>query len=159
MLSLGRDPVGQVPNTSRGKVKYSAYVAAEQADADVTLASCGTNLHYVVAAAELLQSRGIKARIVHAPSLDLFQRHDEHYRTAVFLLDRKPLIGVEEYVATTWARYVTASIGMISFGYSASNESSYQRFGLDERGIEGKVVGYLAKLQGQNAQMAGWHQL
>ncbi|EON68436.1 hypothetical protein W97_07760 [Coniosporium apollinis CBS 100218] len=160
MLSLGRDPVGQVPNTSRDKVKLGAYMVAEEADADVTLASCGTNLHYVVSAAELLKKRhGIKARLVSAPSLDLFQLQDEHYRAAIFPLDGKPVISVEEYVATTWARYVTASIGMTSYGYSASNESNYQRFGLDAKGIEGKVVAYLAKLQGQNARTAGWHQL
>lgn len=159
MLSLGRDPVGPVPNTSRDKVKYGAYVIAEETDVDVTLASCGTNLHYVVAAADLLKTRGIKARIVSAPSLDLFQHQDEQYRTAVFPLDGKPVVSIEEYVATTWARYVTASIGMTSFGYSASNESNYQRFGLDAKSIEGKVVAYLKKLGGQSARMAGWHQI
>jgi dihydroxyacetone synthase len=140
-------------------VKFGAYVVVEEADADVTLASCGTNLHYVVSAAELLKRRGIKARLVSAPSLDLFQLQDEDYRAAVFPLDGKPVISVEEYVATTWARYVTASVGMTSFGYSASNESNYQRFGVDAKGIESKVVAYLAKLQGRNARMAGWHQL
>ena len=159
MLSLGRDPVGHVPNTSRDKVKLGAYVVVEHSDADITLASCGTNLHYVVAAADRLESRGIKARIVSAPSLDLFQKQDEEYRNAVFPLDGKPVISVEEYVATTWARYVTASIGMTGFGYSASNESNYERFGLDAKGIEGKVVSYLDKLIGKNARIAGWHQL
>jgi dihydroxyacetone synthase len=159
MLSIARDPVGQVPNTTRDKVKYGAYVLHEETDADITLTSCGTNLHYVVTAAELLRRRGIKARIVSAPSLDLFQRQDEHYRTTVFPLEGKPIVSVEEYVATTWARYVTASIGMTSFGYSASNESNYQRFGLDAKGIAGKVAAYLEKLGGRNARMAGWHQL
>ena len=51
-LSLARDPVGHVPNTDRRKVKLGAYVIIEDKDTDVTLVSCGSNLHYVVAASE-----------------------------------------------------------------------------------------------------------
>jgi dihydroxyacetone synthase len=159
MISVARDPVGPVPNTSRNGVKKGAYVIQEDADAALTLVSCGSNLHYAVAAAESLSSQGTKCRIVSSPCLSLFDKQDTKYRRSVFPLDGKPIISVEEYVATTWARYVTASIGMTSFGYSASNESNYARFGLDAQGIEGKVKKYLKELNGGNARMAGWQQL
>ncbi|KAM0209382.1 hypothetical protein ACHAQI_006428 [Fusarium lateritium] len=161
MLSVGRDPTGPVPNTDRNQVYRGAYVLYEPADYALTLVSCGTNLHYAVAAGESLTKQGIPARIVSAPSLDLFQLQDDGYKQKVFPRDRKPVVSVEEYVATDWARYVTASIGMTTYGYSASNASNYERFGLNAPGIERKVKSYLAYLKDSSlsAQDAGWRQL
>ncbi|KAJ4243827.1 hypothetical protein NW762_014705 [Fusarium torreyae] len=161
MLSVGRDPTGPVPNTDRKQVCRGAYVIHEPADYALTLVSCGTNLHYAVAAGESLTKQGIPTRIVSAPSLDLFQVQDDEYKQKVFPRDRKPVISVEEYVATVWARYVTASIGMTTYGYSASNQSNYERFGLNAAGIERKVKGYLAYLKdvSLSAREVGWRQL
>jgi len=159
MISVARDPVGDVPNTSRTGLLRGAYVIQEDPGAALSLVSCGSNLHYAVAASKSLEKQGIKCRLISAPCLSLFDEQDSEYRKSVFPLDGKPIISVEEYVATVWARYVTASIGMIGFGYSASNESNYDRFGLDAQGIEKKVKRYLKTLEGGNARQAGWQQL
>ncbi|RFU33191.1 hypothetical protein B7463_g3130, partial [Scytalidium lignicola] len=159
MLSLGRDAVGPVPGTDRYKVAKGAYVIKEVAGAKLTLTSCGTNLHYVVAAAESLSNSGIPTRVVSFPSFEHFDKQDAVYKVSVFPLDGTPIVSVEEYVATTWARYVTASIGMTGYGYSASNHSNYDRFELDAKGIEKRIRKYLEELNGGNARMAGWKQL
>ena len=161
MISVARDPVSSVPGTSREKALRGAYVVREEIDADVTLVSCGSNLHYVISAVESLARAepAIKCRVVSAPCLSLFAKQDQIYREGVIPLNGKPVISVEEYVATVWARYCTASIGMTSFGYSASNESNYRRFGLDAEGIEEKVKAYLNSLNGASAREAGWRQL
>ncbi|KAL3417058.1 dihydroxyacetone synthase [Phlyctema vagabunda] len=156
MLSLGRDPIGPVPNTDRLKVAKGAYVVKDIRKAQLTLASCGTNLHYAVAAAESLSASGIPTRVVSAPSFEHFDKQDKVYRESVFPLDGTPIVSVEEYIATTWARYVTASIGMSGYGYSASNPSNYDRFRLDAKGIEGRVKVYLSGLAGGDARAAGW---
>lgn len=156
MLSLGRDPVGPVPNTNRSKVAKGAYIIKDVESPVLTLTSCGTNLHYVVKAAENLSSTGIATRVVSAPSFEHFDAQDRSYRESVFLLDGTPIVSVEEYIATTWARYVTASIGMFGFGYSASNASNYNRFKLDAEGIEERVRKYLGELSGQDARKYGW---
>ncbi|KAI9166330.1 Succinate-semialdehyde dehydrogenase [NADP(+)] GabD [Paramyrothecium foliicola] len=140
MLSLARDPVGPVPNTNRNMVFKGAYVIQSPDDYQITLASCGSNLHYAVAAAGVLESNGVPARLVSAPSLDLFEKQSREYKDTIFPRDGKPVISVEEYVATVWARYSTASIGMSTFGYSASNESNYDRFGLNTQGIKGTMA-------------------
>jgi len=156
MISLARDPVGEVPSTSRQMTLRGAYVIQENKNAKLTLVSCGSNLHHTGAAAKQLQSDSIYCRIVSCPSFDLFDQQSEEFRTSVFPFDGKPIISVEEYVATTWSRYVTASIGMKSYGYSASNESNYERFGLDAKGIASRVKSYLAFLNGRNAREMGW---
>lgn len=159
MLSLGRDPVGPVPNTDRRRALKGAYVVEDPEDAALTLTSCGTCLHHAVGAAQRLKDAGIVARLVSAPSLDLFETQADSYKQSVFPRDGKPIISVEEYVATTWARYVTASIGMTGYGYSASGPSNYRRFELDAEGIEKRVRQHLESLAGTNARNAGWRQL
>ena len=156
MLSLARDAVGTVPGTDRHKVFKGAYVIKEAPDASLTLTSCGTNLHYVIAAAEALSKLGIQSRVVSFPSFEHFDQQSQDYKESVFPLDGMPAVSVEEYVATTWARYVTASIGMTGYGYSASNPSNYRRFKLDSEGIVERVQKYLKFLNGGNARMVGW---
>ena len=160
MISLARDPVDQVLGTSRTGVLQGAYVLYGDTDADVTMVSCGSNLHHTVRAAKQLhENHSIHCRIVSCPSFDLFDQQPEEYRQSVFPLDGKPIISVEEYVAMTWARYVTASVGMKTYGYSASNPTNYKRFGLDAQGITSRVREYLAFLDGRNARQLGWRSI
>jgi dihydroxyacetone synthase len=161
MISVARDPVGAVPETSRTKFHKGAYVLTSPPNAALTLVSCGSNLHSAVAASQELLKSGIAVRLVSAPCLSLFDEQDEEYKESVFPHDGSPIVSVEEYVATVWARYVTASIGMTGFGYSASNESNYERFGLDTKGIVRKVEKYLSFLKTWkgDARQAGWRQL
>lgn len=159
MVSLGRDPVGPVPRTDRTLALRGAYVLHENPDADVTLASCGTCLHRVIDAAERLEQSGISVRLVSCPSLDLLEEQDDEYKRLVFPANGRPIVSAEEYVATTWARYVTASISMTTYGYSASSGSNYQRFGQDAEGITAKVLQYLKELKEGHVHVSIWRQL
>ncbi|KAL6230911.1 hypothetical protein BDW75DRAFT_244407 [Aspergillus navahoensis] len=160
MISIARDPVDPTPKTSRFNVSKGAYILEDYPDAQLTIVSCGTSLHHAIGAAkELYEQSHIRCRIVSAPSFDLFDQQPQEYRESVFPLDGKPIVSVEEYVAITWARYVTASVGMNSFGYSASNASNYERFGLNSRGIASRVRNYLSFLNGRNARQMGWRSI
>lgn len=155
-ISIARDPVGPVPSTSRTNAKRGAYVIYERPGANVTLVSCGSQLHYMVAAAEILRRRGITSRLVSAPSLDIFSKQSREYQESVFPISRSPIVSAEEYVPLIWSRYATASIGMKGFGYSASKESNYDRFGLDAISIADKVALYLKELDGRDARQKAW---
>lgn len=159
ILSVAREHYSHVPNTDRNKVKLGAYVIQKRENHSLTLASCGSNLGHVVAAAEVLEQDGQRVNIISAPSLDLFELQEEEYRKFIFPLDGTPVISVEEYVPTTWARYATASVGMYSFGHSGSQEANYKRFRLDCDGIVARVKEYLKLLNGQDARTAGWHKI
>ena len=159
LISLGRDPAGQVPGTDRFKVAKGAYVVREVPNAKLILVSCGTNLHHCIVAAETMSRSGVPTRVISAPSLKDFDKQPKEYRERIFPLDGSPIVSVEEYVATVWARYVTASIGMTGFGYSASNASNYDRFELDAKGIVKRLRTYLADVRGTDARASGWKQL
>ncbi|KAJ4299137.1 hypothetical protein N0V90_004381 [Kalmusia sp. IMI 367209] len=143
MLSLARDATSPVPGTDRHKVSKAVEPTS-------------TTLLPLL---RPLSKLGIQSRIVSFPSFEHFDQQSQDYKESVFPLDGKPIVSVEEYVATTWARYVTASIGMTGYGYSASNPSNYQRFRLDSEGIVERVQEYLKFLKGGNARMAGWRSI
>ncbi|KAI1262916.1 Transketolase, thiamine diphosphate binding domain-containing protein [Xylariaceae sp. FL1019] len=159
LLSLGRDAVGETGSTDRYNVAKGAYVVHDVPNAKLTLASCGTNLHYAVAAAKALTESNTPTRVVSCPSFDHFDRQPRSYQEEVFPHDGTPIVSVEEYVATTWARYVTASVGMSSYGFSASNPSNYDRFQLDSKGIQKRVREYMSDLGSSDARRAGWRRI
>jgi dihydroxyacetone synthase len=159
-ISVARDPTGNVPGTSRDNVTRGAYIVLEHERDTVTLVSCGSNLHYAIAAAQSLSEKhNVDCRVVSAPCLRLFDQQSEEYQREVIPWDDTPVISIEEYVPISWAKYASASVGMKDFGYSASNESNYARFGLDAVGVEAKVLRYLEELGGRNARMVPWRLL
>lgn len=101
VLSIARDPVDPVPNTDRHKVSRGAYTFIDDpSDYQLTVAGAGSNLHYAAAAGESLARQGIEVRIVSAPSLDIFELQDEDDKESVLPRDGKPVISVEEYIAS-----------------------------------------------------------
>jgi len=139
MLSLARDPaLSLVPNTDRQKVLKGGYVLVENADAQVTLVSCGSELQFAVEASKQLNAADIPTRVVSMPCISLFEEQSEEYQDSV-LSGTPHVISVEAYIATTWARFCTASVAMNSYGYSGAGRENFARFGLDTDGIVRKV--------------------
>jgi dihydroxyacetone synthase len=53
------------------------------------------------------------------------------------------VISVEAYIATTWARFCTASVAMNSYGYSGAGVENFARFGIDTDGIVKKMKAHV----------------
>ncbi|THW40764.1 hypothetical protein D6D22_05707 [Aureobasidium pullulans] len=140
MLSLARDPaLSLVPNTNRQQVLKGGYVILENEGADVTLISCGSELQFAVEASKRLNAANISTRVVSMPCISLFEEQSHQYQDSV-LSGSAHVISIESYIATTWARFCTASIAMDSFGYSGSGRENFARFGIDTDGIVRKVM-------------------
>ncbi|KAK9446840.1 Transketolase, thiamine diphosphate binding domain-containing protein [Limtongia smithiae] len=145
IISVARDAQEFPPKgTCRIKARRGGYVLSEVPGAVVTLVSCGSELGYVLAASTALTEAGIPTRVVSMPCMSVFDAQPESYKESVLGVTER-IISAEEYVPTTWAKYCTASIGMSTFGYSASGKCNYARFGLDVAGIVGKVTKYVAE--------------
>ncbi|KAK9343376.1 Transketolase, thiamine diphosphate binding domain-containing protein [Lipomyces starkeyi] len=143
LISVARDAQVHRPcNTCRKKAAKGGYVIKENDNAAVTLISCGSELGYAFKAATILDSEGIPTRVVSMPCISVFELQSVEYQVEV-LGTAKRIISVEPYVPTVWSRFCTASIGMKSFGYSASGPSNFDRFGIDEKGIVRKVTTYV----------------
>lgn len=140
IISLARDPATiKIPNTDRTKVVRGGYVVVEQADANVTLVSCGSELSFAVAAAkQLTEQHRIPTRVVSMPCISLFEAQPETYQNEV-LGTAEHVISVEAYVSSMWARLCTASVAMDDFGYSGAGMENFRRFGINDAGVVKKV--------------------
>jgi transketolase len=112
---------------------------------DLILIGTGSELQYCLAAADLLDADGIRARVVSAPCLERFREQDEDYRDSVLPPAVRARLSVEAATKFGWSEWVTDdgdSVGMERFGASAPQEDLYEAFGFtaDNVAARGRAV-------------------
>ena len=117
------------PAQVRG-IERGGYVLSERNAAVAVILATGSEVSLAMAAQQLLDARGIAARVVSLPSSTVFDRQDPAYRDAV--LGRGPVrIGVEAGVTRWWGQYgCVAALGVDRFGESAPAARLAEHFGL-----------------------------
>jgi transketolase len=121
--------------------KRGAYVLWEDKDAKATIWATGSEVEIAVKALELLAKENIKARIISAPSLELFAQQDEAYRASV-IGSTKVNAAVEAAVRQGWDAIIDRDgifIGMKSFGESAPYEKLYEHFGITPENVAAQI--------------------
>jgi transketolase len=111
-----------------------AYVMADAPGGapEIILIASGSEVSLIVQAHEALADRGIRSRVVSAPSWEVFEREPLSYRQAVLPADVTARIAVEQGAIHGWERYVGdlgKVIGMTSFGASAPLGDLQKHFG------------------------------
>lgn len=66
--------------------------------------SSGSEVYLINDAAKKLKEQGIKARVVSAPCLEIFDAQPNEYRLSV-LPSGMPILAVEAYACGTWLSY------------------------------------------------------
>ncbi|MEI6231819.1 MAG: transketolase [Planctomycetota bacterium] len=115
---------------------------------DVILIGTGSEVQFCVAAAELLEKEGIKARVVSMPSMELFDKQPESYRKEILPCDVRARVAVEAGHPMPWYKYVGmdgATQCMESFGASAPYELLYKKFGFTAENVAAKAKAVLKK--------------
>ncbi|MEX2600534.1 MAG: transketolase [Balneolaceae bacterium] len=99
----------------------------------VILMATGSEVEIIMQAADLLEEKGIAARVVSMPSLELFAAQPAEYRKKVLPPDVKARISVEAGTTFGWDRWVGEegyAIGIDRFGESAPYEEVYEYLGI-----------------------------
>ena len=89
-------------------------------------------------AKSILKLKGYGVRIVSIPNMSLFDSQGSKYVNKVIPLDCKNIISIEAGSTYGWGKYVGrfgASLGVDSFGLSATPEENYAHFGLTKEHI------------------------
>ena len=139
LLSLTRQNLSTLRLTASGEnlcARGGYEIAAADGIAKVTLMASGSEVEIAVAAQALLKEKGIAARVVSMPSLELFAAQDADYRARV--LGNVPRVAVEAAVRMSWDRYLDSSdrfIGLDHFGASAPYLELYQKFGITAQNV------------------------
>ena len=134
-LALTRQnlPTLRTAHTDENLSAKGAYeLAAADGAAKVTILATGSEVEIALAARDLLQTKGIGARVVSMPSWELFELQPASYRTAV-LGPGTVKVAIEAAIEMGWERYIGEKgrfVGMHGFGASAPAKDLYKHFGI-----------------------------
>jgi len=134
-LVLTRQGVPHQPRSAeqRSAIARGAYVLHDPAgEPDLILIATGSEVALAVDSAREFASRGVAARVVSMPCVELFLAQDAEYRDAVLPPGIKARVAIEAGVTSCWWRIVGTAgrvIGIDSFGLSAPAEKLFEHFG------------------------------
>jgi transketolase len=114
-------------------------------DPDVVLIGTGSEVSLCVAAAELLQTEGITARVVSMPSWDLFEEQDDDYQDLV-LGPGSPILSVEAATSFGWAKWADDSVAIDHFGLSGPGAEVLAELGFTPENVAARAKALLEDL-------------
>jgi len=136
-------PVPQDP-PDRHAVARGAYV--RRPGDDVVLLATGSEVPLAEQAADLLETRGISARVVSMPCIEVFLDQDDEYRSEVLGVNL-PTVSIEAGVTFGWERFTGTgglNIGIDRFGMSAPADVIAEELGLTPEAVAGQIVDWLS---------------
>ena len=114
-----------------------AYTIAGDDTADAVIFATGSEVSIAVEALPLLAAKGISAKVVSVPSLEIFDEQDDAYKASV-IGTPKARVAIEAGIGMSWWKLLGEKgrfVGMHSFGASAPAEQLYPYFGITPQGI------------------------
>jgi transketolase len=144
---IDRETYGSADGVEKG-----AYVLADPANGEepqVVLMSSGSEVSLVVKAQQQLAEKGVPARTVSMPSMEIFRSQSDEYRSSV-LPAGIPRVAIEAAHPMSWYEWVAGNgtvIGLTRFGASAPYEKIYEGLGITAE----KVVAAALDLVSANA--------
>ncbi|MEM9619467.1 MAG: transketolase [Pseudomonadota bacterium] len=135
----GLEPV-RVTHMDENLCARGAYVLAGGDDDDATIIASGSEVSLAMAARARLADEGVKARVVSAPSFELFAMQPESYRLEV--LGDRPRVGVEAGIRQGWDQFLRLKdgfVGMTGFGASAPASDLFENFGVTPAAVASEV--------------------
>jgi transketolase len=122
-------------------------LAPADGPAAVTLFASGSEVEIALTAQGLLKQRGIAARVVSVPSVELFLAQPEAKRQAV-IGSAAVKVAVEAAVRQGWDAIIGADgafVGMSTFGASAPYKDLYKHFGITPEKVAEAALAKLGK--------------
>ena len=113
------------------RVAYGAYIITQESGAspEVILIGTGSELQHAIAAAPILEAKGISTRVVSMPSWELFATQPKSYREQVLPASSRVRVSVEAGVSLGWERYANHMVSIDRFGASAPGNVLFKKFG------------------------------
>ncbi|KAJ6546477.1 transketolase [Mycena vulgaris] len=151
ILSLSRQNLPNLEGSTIEHASRGGYVVHEEANEDLTIVSCGSEVGIAVEAAKKLKEQGIKTRVVSLPCWLVFDQQDLEYRLSV-LRSGAPILSLEALSTVGWERYSHEQYGLPSWGASGPYLKVYEKFGITGSNIAvvgKKVVDFYKKKGGE----------
>src|SRR3954468_24160013 len=150
VLALTRQNVPQLRTVARNDNPCSAggyELVAAEGEAKVSLFASGSEVEIAVAAQKQLAEKGIAARVVSVPSLELLLAQDEARKNAI-IGNAQVNVAIEAAVRWGWDAVIGKDgvfIGMHGFGASAPAKELFKHFGITAEATVEAVLSRLGK--------------
>ncbi|AGK99113.1 transketolase [Clostridium pasteurianum] len=133
-LILSRQNLPLYEESSKNALK-GAYILKESSKEtpDIILMATGSEVEYIYEAAKLLEEKGIAARVISMPCLEIFDKQDEDYKDSILPKKVRNRIAVEAAASFGWHKYVGLDGDIVAidhFGASAPGDILYREFGI-----------------------------
>ena len=122
----------QIAEVRRGGYVLKDCEGAPGVIPEVILIATGSEVALAVDAAQALQQKGRRVRVVSMPSTNVFESQDAAWREQVLPRAVERRVAIEAAATETWWRYVGprgAVVGMHSFGASSVAKDLFRHFG------------------------------
>ncbi len=135
-IVLTRQKLPTLAETSYGAAKHvthGAYILSDcEGRPDLLLLATGSEVSLAIEAQKKLVSRGVKARVVSMPSLEIFEQQSEEYKNKVLPKEITKRLSIEAGITRGWRELVGPQgqcIGLDRFGASAPGEIALKELG------------------------------
>ncbi len=124
------------------------YIVRDSEKVDVIIIATGSEVGIAYDAYDLLKAKGIGARIVSMPCVELFEEQTAEYKESVLPASVTKRIAVEASSDQSWYRYVGIEgkiIGMTEFGKSAPYAKLFDYYGFTAENVAKTAEEILSK--------------
>jgi transketolase len=147
ILALSRQnlPALRTEHVAENLSAKGAYRIAGDDSADAVIFATGSEVAIAVEALPLLKEKGISAKVVSVPSVELFLAQTDAYRASV-IGSPKSRVAIEAGIEMGWGKLLGEKgrfVGMNSFGASGPAEKLYEHFGITAKGVVEAVTAQL----------------
>jgi transketolase len=128
-------------------LRNGAYVLSDTPGFDWILVATGSEVGLALETRDELKKRGVSARVVSMPSLELFLKQDRTYREKVIPSTCTKVASIEAGITLGWAQITGREglqFGVDDYGASAPAGKIYEKFGLTVQLIADRIVGHRA---------------
>lgn len=127
------------------KALKGAYIIKEASKEtpDIILIASGSEVGIACQASEVLQDKGIYARVVSMPSFEIFEEQSDEYKNSILPKNITKRISIEASCDFGWHKYVGLEGEIISineFGASAPADKLFEKYGFTVENIVSKAT-------------------
>jgi transketolase len=147
ILALSRQnlPAVRTTHIAENLSAKGGYQIAGDDKADAVIFATGSEVSLAVEALGTLKDKGISAKVVSVPSMELFLAQPDAYRAGI-IGAAKARVAVEAGIEMGWGKLLGDKgrfVGMHGFGASGPAEQLYEHFGITAKGIVEAVTAQL----------------
>jgi transketolase len=148
-LVLTRQNLTLLPETGKDALK-GAYILRQSVKAvpDIILIASGSEVELIYKAYDVLKEKGVDARVVSMPSMELFEEQTAEYKESILPKAVRARLAVEAATSFGWYKYIGLDGDMISmdtFGASGPANILFKEFGFTVENVVDKALKVLGK--------------